>query len=461
VDSRPEFPAERLKPEQLPDLDELLGRVPDRFEVLRCDDEAIEIEHRPARTITVRLRMDAEALRAVRTVRDHTREREADISTVDAVAQVRDIRGTDEAADSLGLLHDGLELARSAPPGHEGIVNVPMLEALAEIEERFGPPEERGVADTLRAGVETLRALRLLGPEYADVGGGEEALKDLEEIANTTEFMDVTYDSIGVGMVDPVSSADVDLVLGDMSFDEFVRFLFDRPDPGEGDITDDEPWWALGDKATVAKHLIRLFHDPSFLLEDYSVSQIGVGFRRLVYCGDNIPGQCGLLSDASRGLRWGVAADGTEMRRIICGMNRDASIWLASVLARWSGLDMLQQEIEPGLPVSTRQEFFASMHGIFEHLVSKGVDGPWPGWWDEVIMPDDDPDVARTQLETMLRVARLDCETCRDDVRGGLAYFDCPGIQEALEDFLRNSPEIDDVTRRFIEEKLQYLRGDR
>jgi hypothetical protein len=457
VGSQPEFPARRLRSDQLPALEELLGGVPESFEVIRCDGEAVEIVQRPAPTITVCLHMDAEGLKAERTVRDRMRERLARVSAVDAIAQVNDWRGTLETIDEIGVWQQGLELARQAQPDGDFGRDVAFLEALQGMEERYGPPEDRGVASTLLAAVDLQRAFSLLGPEHADGALNEEELKQLERDARTKEFMDVTLDSIPVVRPDFEAAIPADVILGDMSFEDFVRFLFSRPDPGGGDLLDDEPAWAIGDKGIVASHLIRLFRDPSFLFDDYTDRQIGLGFGRLVRSTDSIPGLCGLLSDSGTTLDWGVAAVGVEVRRIICGMHRSASIWLADLLAKWSGLDVLHQETEPDLPLRVRQEFVASMYGVFEQVVAKGVDGPWPFWCEELILPSDHPDVARTQLETMLRIARLDCQTCRDDVCGALPFFRCPGLREALEEFLRTAPEIDDGTRARVQRRIDEL----
>jgi hypothetical protein len=66
----------------------------------------------------------------------------------------------------------------------------------------------------------------------------------------------------------------------ELSFEEFLRFVFDRPTPAEGDLN---AWWfeshyelSVEPRRQIA-HLTQLFEDPSVLRPRYSTAQIEQG----------------------------------------------------------------------------------------------------------------------------------------------------------------------------------------
>src|SRR5690348_2207348 len=64
------------------------------------------------------------------------------------------------------------------------------------------------------------------------------------------------------------------------SFDEFIVFLFDRDVPA--DTKKRDPWYwhaeVVFDPQLVCGHYVRLFRQPSFLLEQFSKAQLEQGF---------------------------------------------------------------------------------------------------------------------------------------------------------------------------------------
>lgn len=199
------------------------------------------------------------------------------------------------------------------------------------------------------------------------------------------------------------------------SFDEFVRFLFDRPVP-------ETPWWhtdwmvcssgvtggishTVGDGAKLLRHLIQLFETAGTLPETYSDAQIEQG------------------------------------------------LWFISVM---DGLD--PPLWDHNLPLALRRQCVLAMEHLFAQLFSQHpLETASLMWWynfakgydlDEGQTADeDDAAIQRAMFDTIRRVLYIDCARCRESALAGLGALKHPDTPGAIAEFLAANPELDDDLR--------------
>lgn len=198
-----------------------------------------------------------------------------------------------------------------------------------------------------------------------------------------------------------------------LSFSEFVQFIFDRP-------VQDHPWWhtewmtctpvveggishEVGNRVVLLDYLTQLFEHADHLPEDYTRCQIEQGF------------------------------------------------WFISVM---DGLDPPLWDVD--LPLSLRQQCIEAMECLFTKLFAwQPLETASLVWWYNFAkgydlnegQPTDDDDAAiqQTMFDTICRVLWIDSSACRESALAGLVALKHVRTAETIDEFLRESPDIDDV----------------
>ena len=200
-------------------------------------------------------------------------------------------------------------------------------------------------------------------------------------------------------MVQPAESVD----LTDASFDEFVRFLFDRqvspkPEPPKRW----NPWhWHVAvefDAKRICGYYLKLFQNPGFLLTRFTRDQLEEGF-------------------------WAIQ-----------GPNLDCSAY--------------RLVFESDLPLSDREECIRSMSHLFKRLfVAERLDTSVQMWWDSFCYDwhcgnrrrergGEDLQLQDILFETLTRILTIDSDTCQGAALHGLGHLHHPETVDIIERFI-------------------------
>ena len=162
-------------------------------------------------------------------------------------------------------------------------------------------------------------------------------------------------------------------------------------------INDDYDWKI--DPTSLVQYSTRLFQNPAFLFERYSLKQIEQGFRFIPIVGE--------LVDA---------------------------VW-----------DM-------GVPLSLRQKCIHSMVNLFESVFTKDSLGDVAFmWWDSFRPFDDEPEweMVETILGVLSQVIRMESSVCWCSALHGLGHLNHPGKVALINDFLRTHPDVHPDTKNY------------
>lgn len=196
----------------------------------------------------------------------------------------------------------------------------------------------------------------------------------------------------------------------DLTFDEWVEFVFDHP------VTDPAWHWSdewehyASDGVKLLRYLIRLFREPSFLFEKYSPAQLEQGF-------------------------WFISG-------LLC-------------LARFMGLPW-----QKNLPWKLRRDLIESMFDLFERFFAlNALDTSCFMWWDGLAygyhMTDGKPDdangarVQQAMFETLKRILYLESRACRMSALHGLGHLKHPELEKTIDGFLAAHADVDEELRQY------------
>jgi len=197
--------------------------------------------------------------------------------------------------------------------------------------------------------------------------------------------------------------------LTNVSFDGFVRFIFDRnPSPGSTSVHDRHPWYFHADvtfgSETVCAHYVKLFLAPEFLVTRYTKAQLEEGF-------------------------WAVQ-----------GPNLKCSAY--SII------------FESDATLSSRKECIRSMTQLFERLfVAEPLDTSVQMWWDSFCYDwqcgnrkrergGDDMELQDVLFETLSRVLATESEICQAAALHGLGHLRHPLTRDLIDAFLREHSSL-------------------
>jgi hypothetical protein len=186
--------------------------------------------------------------------------------------------------------------------------------------------------------------------------------------------------------------------LNQASFDGWVRFVFDRPVTSPAWFMNDDCDWEI-DYELLIRYSTRLFQNPAFLFERYSLEQIGRGFRFIPIVGE-------------------------------------------LVFAVW----------DVDVPLSLRQKCIHSMVNLFESVFMKNSLGDVAFmWWDSFGSFDDEPEweMVEAILGALSRVIRMESSVCWGSALHGLGHLDHPGKVALINDFLQTHPDIHPDTKNY------------
>ena len=199
----------------------------------------------------------------------------------------------------------------------------------------------------------------------------------------------------------------------DMSFDEWIKFIFDHPvdtdvhSPWYFDSQLTEFWdeWTIGEKGSLEKQLeyaIKLFEDPMFLLKEYNPEQINQGFWFL-------------LSGVS-------------------GFGLGDLIWKTE------------------LPWSLREQCILSMVGPFQSIFMEIPEQDSCNmWWDLLrdFQEKRDMRVTDAMFRALNDILQSPTLACQVSALHGLGHIEHIDKRKVIEEYLHHSENLDNETRDY------------
>lgn len=194
--------------------------------------------------------------------------------------------------------------------------------------------------------------------------------------------------------------------LTNVSFDEFVAFLFDHEIPSEEEKVDPWYWHAEVefDPRKICGFYVRMFREPEFLLTAYSKTQLEEGF-------------------------WAIQ-----------GPNLECSV--ARIIE------------DSDLPLPVREECIGSMFDLFKRFfAAEPLDTSAQMWWDALCYDwhcgtrnrergGEDLKLQDAYFETLTRVLAIDSETCQGAALHGLGHLHHPQTKELINRFIEEHPSL-------------------
>ena len=184
------------------------------------------------------------------------------------------------------------------------------------------------------------------------------------------------------------------------SFEEFVAFLFARTVPAEGEKRN--PWyWNVDvtfDPERVCRYYVRLFREPTSLLERFSKAQLEQGFWAIQSC------------------------------NLSCSVSQ--VIW------------------DTNLPFAVREECVRSMFDLFRSLfAAESLETSVQMWWDSLCYDwhcgnrrrergGEDAAMQEVMFQTLSSLLALDSAICQRAALHGLGHLHHPGTEELVQQYL-------------------------
>jgi hypothetical protein len=220
--------------------------------------------------------------------------------------------------------------------------------------------------------------------------------------------------------VEPPKSVD----LTNVSFDEFVAFLFDhdidRTIPPESEKYD--PWYfhveVEFDARKIGDHYVRMFRQPEFLLTRFTKAQLEEGF-------------------------WAIQ-----------GPNLDCSV---------------SRIIEDGdLPLSAREACIRSMADLFKRLfATEPFDTSVQMWWDSLCYDwhcgnrnrergTEDLELQNIFFETLAKVLAIDSWICQGAALHGLGHLHHPDTEDLIGRFIEEHPSLSKEQKDYAQAAARF-----
>jgi hypothetical protein len=197
------------------------------------------------------------------------------------------------------------------------------------------------------------------------------------------------------------------------TFDEFITFLFARDIPPE--VGKRDPWYwhaeLTCDIGQACNYYVRLFRQPTFLLQRFSKPQLEQGF-------------------------WAI-----QSTTLDCSVYRIIS-------------DM-------DLPFAAREECIRSMFDLFKSLfATEPLETSVNMWWDSLCYDwhcgnrkrergGEDLLLQDVMFQTLVNILDLDSETCRAAALHGLGHLHHPETEKLVQRFIEERPLLTDGQRAY------------
>jgi hypothetical protein len=214
--------------------------------------------------------------------------------------------------------------------------------------------------------------------------------------------------------------------LTECSFEEFVRFLFDRPAPsGEhsfgallarGETRKWHPWYydaeVSFDPIRLCNHYSQLFRNPRFLLDRFSKPQLDQAFWAV---------QSSTLECSARSLTWNTT-----------------------------------------LRFAEREECVRSMHFLFRELfIDQALENSVSMWWDSFCYDwhcgnrkrsrgGEDLAMQDVMFETLSQILAIESRICQGAALHGLSHLHHPRTEKLLERYLTSHPSLPDEWKKVV-----------
>lgn len=190
--------------------------------------------------------------------------------------------------------------------------------------------------------------------------------------------------------------------MDELSFEEWIEFVFNHEisEPRYSWYYDDYKY-IYGSSEKFAENCIKLFNNPEFLLERFTVEQLDQGFFGFI------------LGPGS-----------------------------------YNHLRLWDKEND----VALRREFIMSSVKVFEKLFTKNpLIHACFMWWDSLIYFDDDGDerVKDWMFEALSQILKIDSLDCQMSALHGLGHLEHNGKKDLINSFLTNNPDFPDKEYAF------------
>jgi hypothetical protein len=203
-------------------------------------------------------------------------------------------------------------------------------------------------------------------------------------------------------VVQPKKSVD----LTNVTFDDFVAFLFDHDIPPESEEYDPRFWHVEVEfyAENIAAYYVQMFEQPEFLLTRFTKAQLEEGF-------------------------WTIQASNFN-----CSVSRIIE--------------------DSDLPLSVREECIRSMADLFKRLfATEPFDTSVQMWWDSLCYGwhcgnrqrergGEDLELQNVYFETLTKVLEIDSWICQGAALHGFGHLHHPQTKELIERFVDEHPNL-------------------
>jgi hypothetical protein len=202
------------------------------------------------------------------------------------------------------------------------------------------------------------------------------------------------------------------------TYEEFIAFLFERdvqPKAGQSDPKKWNPWhWhieAIFDSKRTCEYYVRLFRDPTFLLDRFSRAQLEEGF-------------------------WAIQASSLE-----CSVYNILS--------------------DTNLPFAVRNDCITSMFDLFRNFFAKEpLETAGNMWWDSLCYDwqcgnrkrergSEDLLLQDVMFQTLASILDLDSEPCHGAALHGLGHLHHPETEKLVQRFVERHPRLTEEQKKY------------
>jgi hypothetical protein len=204
--------------------------------------------------------------------------------------------------------------------------------------------------------------------------------------------------------------------LNKYSFEQWVTFVFDHPisQSEEKEWYWQDEWEHEADHSLMLEYLIRLFRNPTFLIDTYSPEQLEQGFWFLQR-------PVGLLEEGLKD---------TDVKWQLC---RECILSMGDLFERLFAVNPLDD---------------SACHMWWDLLIG-GYLGTWHTSWDPLIVDDKDLRTQQAIFQTLCRILKLESRECQKAALHGLGHLNHPLTKQTIEAYLNQNSMIDGELKEY------------
>jgi hypothetical protein len=223
-------------------------------------------------------------------------------------------------------------------------------------------------------------------------------------------------DARRLGAFSQVSNKQMVLDLNKHSFAQWITFTFDHSiaQAEEKAWYWQEEWEHEADHSLMLEYLIRLFRDPTFLLDTYSPEQLEQGFWFLLKPN-------------------GFLENGLKDTNVEWKLRKECIFSMGDLFDRLFAMNPLNDSV-------CYMWWDLIITGYFEDLHAS---------WHPLITDDKDAQVQQAIFETLCHVLKLETRECQKSALHGLGHLNHPLTEQTIEAYLDEHPMIDEELKEY------------